>query len=77
MSLLYIQYHVSVNGKLVGLITPGPGLLLGDPLSPYLFIIYTEGLFVMLNQAEAKGDMHGCCVGNIFKYGLLLIDFLF
>ena len=39
----------------MGPITLGPL----SPLSPHLFIICAECLFAMLNQAEARGELHG------------------
>ena len=47
-----VQYHVSVNGKLVGSIFLERGLRQGDPLSPYLFIIYAKGRSTMLKEAK-------------------------
>ena len=59
-----VQYFASINGELVGLIIPKRGLLQGDPLSPYLFIVCAEGLSTMLQQAEACGDLHGCFISR-------------
>ena len=59
-----VQYHVSVNGELVGPISLGRGVRQGDPLSPYLFIIFAEGLSALLKEAEARGDLHGCRVSR-------------
>ena len=54
-----VQYHVSINGELVGPISPGRGLRQRDPLSPYSFIICAEGLSALLKEAEARGDLLG------------------
>ena len=48
-----------MNGDLVGLIIPKRGLSQGDPLSPYLFIIGTEGLSGLINQVVSRGEVHG------------------
>lgn len=47
-----VRYSLQVNDDVVGPIIPGWGLRQGDPLPPYLFILYTEGLSVALNQAS-------------------------
>ena len=59
-----VQYRVPINGELVGPISPGRGLRQGDPLSPYLFIICSEGLSALLKEAEARGDFHGCRISR-------------
>lgn len=47
-----------MNGDLVGPISPGRGLRAGDPLSPYLFILCTEGLSAALIRECVNGRLH-------------------
>ena len=67
-----LQYYASINGELV----PERGLLQGDPLSPYLFIICAKGLSVMLKQVEESGHLHGCRIsrGTSSISHLLFVD---
>jgi hypothetical protein len=70
-----------VNFEKVGPIFPGKGLRQGDPLSPYLFILITEGLSALIKKAMARGDLHGVqiCRGAPVVSHLLFADdcFLF
>ncbi|XP_031111845.1 uncharacterized protein LOC116015819 [Ipomoea triloba] len=59
-----IRYNVMVNGEPIGTVIPSRGIRQGDPLSPYLFIICAEGLSILLNQAESRGDIHGIRVAR-------------
>jgi hypothetical protein len=54
-----VNYFVLVNFEKIGPILPGRGLRQGDPLSPYLFILVTEGLTALVKQAVVRGDLHG------------------
>ncbi|KAJ9558242.1 hypothetical protein OSB04_012856 [Centaurea solstitialis] len=59
MCVTSVSYQVVVNDSLVGPITPGRGLRQGCPLSPYLFILCTEGLSALLKKAVLDGQIHG------------------
>ncbi|WJX78361.1 hypothetical protein P8452_61592 [Trifolium repens] len=76
-----VNYSALVNFEKVGPIHPGRGLRQGDPLSPYLFILITEGLTSLIHKAVACGDLHGVkiCRGAPVVSHLLFADdcFLF
>ncbi|XP_019194227.1 PREDICTED: uncharacterized protein LOC109188138 [Ipomoea nil] len=64
MCVTTVSYSVLVNGSWSDQIIPTRGLRQGDPLSPYLCIICAEGLSLLLQQAQAKGEIHGCRVAR-------------
>lgn len=47
-----VRYFVALNGEEFGPITLKKGLQQGDPLSPFLFILYSEGLTALFHNAE-------------------------
>lgn len=49
---------VLLNGEPRGYITPTRGIRQGDRLSPYLFLLYAEGLSSLLRQAIASNKLH-------------------
>lgn len=59
MCVTTVSYDFYFNGSSVGPITPSRGLRHGDPLSPYLFIFYVEGLSCSLNNVAAEETIHG------------------
>ncbi|KAK2373902.1 hypothetical protein QL285_074904 [Trifolium repens] len=81
MCVSSVNYSVLMNYDRVGPISPGQGLRQGDPLSPYLFILVTEGLTSLIHQAVGRGDLHGVriCRGAPEVSHLLFADdcFLF
>ena len=57
--ILSVSYSFMLNSKVRGSITPSRGLRQGDLVSPYLFIIYAEGLSYLLKKAQRKGNIDG------------------
>ena len=71
-----VMYSTLVNGEPRGLIHPSKGIRQGDPLSPFLFLLCTEGLNGLIKQVEVNGDIHGfslCRKGPKLSH-LLFVD---
>lgn len=51
MCVKSIFFSILINGEPKWLITPSWGLWQGNPLSPYVFLLCTEGLIILLNKA--------------------------
>jgi len=54
-----MTYSILINGKPKGLIHPTKGIRQGDPLSPLLFLLCTEGLHGLIQHATRVGDIKG------------------
>lgn len=59
-----VRYFIAANGQTLGPCIPKRGLCQGDPFSPYLFILWAEGLSALINDSELKGQLHGCKVAR-------------
>ncbi|XP_042964722.1 uncharacterized protein LOC122298944 [Carya illinoinensis] len=68
-----VKYSILINGTPQQKFCPKRGLRQGDPLSPYLFILCSEVLGLLLDQAEQKGFISGFP----FARGRLLVNHLF
>lgn len=62
MCISTATFSVLINGEPQGHITPTRGLRQGDPLFPYLFLLYMEGFHGLLKKAEAMGDIRGVSI---------------
>ena len=54
-----VSYSILVNGEPKGLIHPSRGIRQGDPISPFLFLLCTEGLHGLISKAAGQGDIRG------------------
>ena len=54
-----VDYRVRFNTEETESFKPSRGLRQGDPLSPYLFLLCTEGLTALLANAEVTGSISG------------------
>jgi hypothetical protein len=76
-----VNYHILLNNNQVGSFTTLCGIRQGDPLSPYLYIIYSEGLTSYIHNYESRGLLHGIhiCRGSPSISRVLFTDdsFLF
>ena len=54
-----VSFAVLVNGKPAKHFLPSPGIRQGDAISPFLFIICSEGISALFKDAETKKAIHG------------------
>ena len=57
-----VSYSILINGEPSQIIHPTRGLRQGDPLSPYLFLICSEGLHILLHQAAEAKQIRGVSI---------------
>lgn len=52
-----VSYSFKLNGLVGGRLRPSHGIRQRDPLSPYLFILCTQGLSAIISSFVARGDI--------------------
>ena len=57
-----VSYSILINGEPSPVIHPTRGLRQGDPLSPFLFLICSEGLHSLLHQAAEANQIRGVSI---------------
>ena len=65
-------YSVLINGEPKGYITSSHGIKQGDPLSPYLFLLFAEGLSFLIKKAMERKQLcgilsctNGACISHL------------
>lgn len=59
-----VTYATIINGIPGRIIKPSRGIRLGDPISPYLFLLCAEGFSALMNQAEKEGKIRGLKIAS-------------
>lgn len=54
-----------INGYIYGNIPVERGIRQGDPLSPFLFVIFLKVLLRMINKMEDEGEIQGIKVARL------------
>lgn len=54
-----VTYSVLINGEPTDQINPSRGIRHGDPISPYMYIICTEGLSALIKKRIQDKKLHG------------------
>ncbi|KAL6140822.1 hypothetical protein ACLB2K_059115 [Fragaria x ananassa] len=76
-----VKYYFLINGSPRGFVTPTRGLRQGDPLSPYLFLLCTEGFYALVQRMHDNSSLVGIkvCKRAPILHHLLFADdsFLF
>ncbi|XP_071905812.1 uncharacterized protein [Coffea arabica] len=60
-----VSYSFNCNGEVKGFVTPERGIRQGDPLSPYLFLICSEGFSNLLRRAEERKRIQGLKISRL------------
>ncbi|XP_027182377.1 uncharacterized protein LOC113780798 [Coffea eugenioides] len=54
-----VVYSFNLNGEKRGIVIPTRGIRQGDPLSPYIFLLVSEGLSGLLRSAMVRQEISG------------------
>ena len=57
-----VSYSILVNGVPSGFIKPSKGIRQGDPLSPHLFLLCSEGFSALLRNVVQQRLLHGVSI---------------
>nr|XP_027060751.1 uncharacterized protein LOC113687311 [Coffea arabica] len=57
-----VTYSFSINGEVKEYVTPGRDIRQGDPLSPYLFLLCSEGFSNLLRRAAESKKISGMII---------------
>lgn len=57
-----VTYSLLINEEPTGNIKPSQGIRQRDPLSPYLFLLCSDGLHRMIKKVAGNGDIQGVSI---------------
>ena len=57
-----VSYSILINGVACGSVIPTSGLRQGDPISPYIFLLCTDGFFSFINDAARNQRISGVSI---------------
>ena len=57
-----VSYSILVNGAAYGNITPMRDLQQGDPISPYIFLLYADGFSSLIHDAAKNHKISGVSI---------------
>ena len=72
-----VSYSFNINGETKEYIIPDRGIRQGDPLSPYLFLVCSEGFSSLIKKTTARKEISGLKIsrqGPVITY-LLFADY--
>lgn len=59
-----VRYSITHGGEVFGQVNPSRGIRQGDHFSPYLFILYAEGLSSLIRKYEGDKWLHWCKIAH-------------
>ena len=62
MCITSVSYSLLINGEPTEKIFPLRGIRQGGPLSPYLFLLCSEGLHALIDKAAWEGHIRGISI---------------
>uniref|UniRef100_A0A803QR81 Reverse transcriptase domain-containing protein n=1 Tax=Cannabis sativa TaxID=3483 RepID=A0A803QR81_CANSA len=72
-----VSFSFSINQQVLGSVTPSIGIRQGDPLSPYLFLLCSEGLSSLISQKTLTNNPRNNGLGLKIAHTAPIISHLF